>query len=1069
MLISTINRVLFALFLGVTLLVSPFSVVADELTASIPIKYSLKQDGQVSLLITNEKGNVVRELLHAAPRKQGEQKEEWDGKDMAGKPAPAGKYTWKMLQSDGLKSEYLMSLGTTAVPAWKQMPGNHNGVSSVAVDNAGKVYLSAGCSEGPPQIVKQSVDGKVRDWDVAHVFDGWSGGVSAAVIGSKLYNMEPNGVIIVVDGNTGKRVNRWELWWDKADKGDASFGMLGLIDLAGRGNELVMSHKLHNAIRWIDPETGKVIDEAPVPSPQAIAVANDGKIFVLSNDGVVALTRTDKKLTTIIPEGTLTSGYRMDVCPLTGDILIAERGDSQQIKRFTGEGKLIQTLGRKGGRLQGAYEPKDFRTVFDITTDGAGGFFICEAWDAPRRTARFDRDGKLLADWFGGQMYANHAVADPEDPTIMWVDSHFGSIIKAKVDYVTHTWKILATYTFGGMAEGFIPSTTHGGGRFVVRHHDGKTYLCRDDDPIVLCVDEANRRLVPLVASDPILVHGWDSTPKIVKQATYPTNDPAKPFPTPGWDAFGHRGWMWTDTNGDGQPAVDEISFGKFLSWFTSRWYVDEKMNYVRYCDGALQTMPLLEWKAASVPVYAGWDGTKPISATMPDWIQATKGDYSARGRIGCVGIWPDGAGGWFAAFNDGNKPFGMGYMSSRVGANRVVRWDKDGKLLWDVGLHSVDFGVKPGEGRSFFRTVGVAHGCVAVTDIECYYNVKNLVHVWDKDGLWVGRLLENPDLKAAPAEAYTLCTENFGGALIEITPEMKVPGLKAGDVIFMGSGQNDTRVYKITGWETMKRQTGEVIITPEFAATITASVEKEAKRTDVAHIERVDFSAVDGDLKKWQKTKPLTINIGEKELAKLYLGWNSQGLFACFDVTTEQPWRSKSSPQEAFTGGAAVDINIGPLLPIDRKKPVIGDVRFVASLVGENSRTALVEYLPYLLKEMNTAKKPITFKTEANGKVDFEYYNTYPKASNVVIHRVKEDNKGYIVEMKLPLRTPLKPEPGIRFKFDASVILADTEGRNSEARIPWHSQSADDQLVTADQVIEATLRPANWGEGVLE
>jgi|GEM_PF-2365228 len=1072
MLISTINRVLFTLFLGVTLLLSPRPVVADEIIATIPITYTLKEDGQVSLLITNEQGNVVRELLHAAPRKQGKQKEEWDGKDMAGKPAPAGKYTWKMLISDGLKAEYLMSLGTTAVPAWKQMPGNHNGVSSVAVDNAGKVYLSAGCSEGPPQIVKQTLDGKVRDWDVAHVFDGWSGGVSAAVIGSKLYTMEPNGVIIVVDGNTGKRVNRWELWWDKDDKGD------GIIDLAGRGNELVMSHKLHNAIRWIDPETGKVIDEAPVPSPQAIAVANDGKIFVLSNDGVVALTRADKKITTIIPEGTITSGYRMDVCPLTGDILIVERGDSQQIKRFTGDGKLIQTLGRKGGRLQGAYEPKDFRTVFDITADGAGGFLICEAWDAPRRTARFDRDGKLLADWFGGQMYANHAVADPEDPTIMWVDSHFGSIIKAKIDYVTRTWKVLATYTFGGMAEGFIPSTTHGGGRFVVRHHDGKTYLCRDDVPVVLCEDEKNNRLVPVVASQYSIWHAWNGKylPAIVKDLLQPDKDmqaknqESQPFARDPEK----QAWLWIDKNGDGKPQPEEITFGQFPSWFTSRWYVDEQMNYFRYCvglqnDGVLEKMPINEWNKDSIPLYSGWSKRTPVPAVMPAWLQATKGDYGARGRIGCVGIWPDGAGGWFAAFNDGNKPFGMGYMSSRVGANRVVRWDKDGKLLWDVGLHSPDLGVKPGEGRSFFRTVGVAHGCVAVTDIECYYNVKNMVHVWDKDGLWVGRLLENPDLKAAPAEAYTLCTENFGGALIEITPEMKVPGLKAGDVIFMGSCQNDTRVYKITGWETMKRQTGEVTISPEFAATITASVEKEAKRTDVAHIERVDFNAVDGDLKKWQKTKPLTINIGEKELAKLYLGWNSQGLFACFDVTTEQPWRSKSSPQEAFTGGAAVDINLGPLLPIDRKKPIIGDVRFVASPVGENSRTALVEYLPYLLKEMNTAKKPITFKTEAAGKVDFEYYNTYPKASNAVIHRVKVDNKGYIVEMKIPLRMPLKPEPGIRFKFDASVILADTEGRTSEARIPWHSQSADDQLVTADQVIEATLRPANWGEGVLE
>jgi hypothetical protein len=1041
------------------------ALAATPPPATLPITYTLPQGGRVSLHISNAQGRVVRELLHAAPRAKGPQTEPWDGLDAQGKPVPAGTYTWKLLVSDGLKAEYLMSLGTTATPPWKQMPGNHGGVTSVAVDGTGMVYLVAGCAEGPPQIVKQSLDGKTRAWDAAHVFDAWQGGVASAVLGNTLYTMQPAGVVMTVDGATGKRTARWELWWSKDDKVDDDVSRLAL-DLAGRGDQLVMAYRQHDAIRWIDRATGKVLDEAAVPAPQGVAVAADGRIFVLTHNTVVTLTRAAKTPVTVIGPDALAAAYRLDVCPVTGDILVLDRGNGNQVKRFSAAGKLLQTLGRPGGRRDGPYDPNDFGAVFDLTADTAGGFFICESWNAPRRAARFDRAGKLVSDWYGGQMYANHAVADPDDPTIWWVDSHFGSIMKVKVDFQAKNWKVLATYTFGGLAQGCIPGTAHGGGRFVVRHHDGQTYLCRDDNPIVLREDATNRRLVPLVASKAPIVHDWNSAPLLVKQAVYPGHDAAKPFPTPGWDAFGHRGWLWVDQNDDNKPAVEEITLGKFWGWFTSRWYVDAQLRYHRLADLQLQQMPVRTWTANGTPVYAGWDAMQDIPVGMPEWLQATKGNYGARGRIDCVGIWPDGEGGWYAAFNDGNKPFGMGYKSAQQGANRVVRWDATGKLLWDVGLHSPNLGAKPGEGRSFFRTAGVAHGCVVVCDYECYYEIKNLVHVWDKDGLWVGRLLEQPDLNVASAEAYTLCTENFGGSLIEITPAMQVPGLKAGDVIFAGSCQNDTRLYRITGWETMRRQAGTVQVTAEFAATAITKAQQEAARPGVARIGRVDFTTVDADLKKWQGTTPLVIRNGEDAVAKVYLGWNPTGLYACFDVTTDHPWKSKSSAQEAFTGGAAVDINLGPLTPTDRKTPVVGDVRYVAAPIG---RDTLVEYLPFLLPEMSKVTRPLTFTTAAAGTVHFEYHQAYAPAAKVVAVQLKDGDGGYIVELQLPIRTPLTPVPGCRFKLDASVILADDEGRTSEARLPWHSQSPDDQLVTADQVIEATLRPANWGEAILE
>jgi hypothetical protein len=69
------------------------------------------------------------------------------------------------------------------------------------------------------------------------------------------------------------------------------------------------------------------------------------------------------------------------------------------------------------------------------------------------------------------------------------------------VDYAAKTWSVRATYQFAYLARGLVDQTFHGAGRWHVRRDAGQTYLIREGTPCVLRVDEANRRLVPLVAS----------------------------------------------------------------------------------------------------------------------------------------------------------------------------------------------------------------------------------------------------------------------------------------------------------------------------------------------------------------------------------------------------------------------------------------------------------------------------------------------------------------------------------------------------------------------------------------
>jgi hypothetical protein len=146
----------------------------------------------------------------------------------------------------------------------------------------------------------------------------------------------------------------------------------------------------------------------------------------------------------------------------------------------------------------------------------------------------------------------------------------------------------------------------------------------------------------------------------------------------------------------------------------------------------------------------------------------------------GFVGSWLDNDSNLFACYK-----------------NRVAKWGKDGKHLWTVGKTGPKGRLAQGETYNNYRVTGTVYGNFVVADIY-----DSLNHVWDKDGLWVGRLLERPVItNEIPEEAYQLCGENFGGSIFTHP--------KTGVVYFLGGGGNSTPVYRITGWDQFSRQTG--------------------------------------------------------------------------------------------------------------------------------------------------------------------------------------------------------------------------------------------------------------------
>jgi hypothetical protein len=780
------------------------------------IHYELKTAGLISLNVYDAQGQVVRELLHAAERSAGPHDESWDGVDAAGQKLPPSSYSWKLLETQGLHAEYLMTLGLS-VDYFNLWPGNHLGITGVAVDDSG-VYFGSGCSEARGFVMKMAPDGKQlwavnRNW-----FEEWQGPDSLAVDGNNVFLMQENYDIARISADKGTGEVIWNLvydpskpkdrpastrddgGWVKMKMGQAT--QTSAVDLAAGRRKLVMSYENFGCIRWIDQATGKIVSEAKVPEPLGVAIDNDGRALVISGGAVLVVDDADPTGIPLISADKLTSPWRLSVNRTTGDIWVAERGSGQQVKRFSAKGELLQTFGALGGRpAQGLYDGSvGFRNINAIAAAPDGSFWISEAFAAPRRLAHFGADGKLIREWYGPQMYANRASIDPADPSIVWMDSTWGEVIQAKVDYAQKSWKVLATYSYMNPLQ---PRYHHEHGMWFVRHVGGKTYLAKETEPNVFLVDEPGRRLVPMTtvgaAFYPGGNAGWQIPPELrPAQDPWPGQTAPDPKPPEPWD------FVYQNTSGATQVSPKDITFGRELYTFPFQSFVRSNLTYVTTL-GVSWKEPNNSWVRKGGPTILKPTSISAIGAPVYDLTQAGNLPLKIPDFLGAIrSIWEDDAGNIFTAHNtvkthDGKGPFGVGKTASGVGGNFVAKWGADGSLKWAVGQHTAAAKPGPGEARNLYRIAGTVKGCVAVNDIDY-----SMTHVWDQDGLWVGRLLENGLITPTiPADAYVLCGENFGGYVFENNQD--------GQVYFLGDSYNATPVYRITGWDKFERQQGAV------------------------------------------------------------------------------------------------------------------------------------------------------------------------------------------------------------------------------------------------------------------
>ena len=899
-------------------------------TASLAadIAFTLDKPGRVSLAIYDTKGIQVRTLRNAEPLEAGKHTIVWDGLDRNGQPAPAGDYTWKLLESQGLEAEYLMALGTsTGLNHW---PGQHLGPVSVACD--GESITVGGAPEGSPLLGSVGLDGTFR-WNKAQ-FRAPEAATDLSVDGDRLFVLESSAMVDVLQKSTGERVlgtnqqpiayrltlpvRKLEPIAPTADEkrrieipvGEALpylirnqylvrmtvgqneksntvigckingqwFGAYGLkpgaqmemlgptayntpqpvdaVDgkvvmefnfkpsqpgaewsvpemelvapvarIAARAGALVGTFPVADTLAWVEPDTGKLLEQVKVEKLGDVALLDAQTALVISGESIVKVGR-DGSSTTVITGLTEPTRLAWDAAGTT--LWVVEGGTSQQIKRFGADFKLQAALGRPGGRKQGLYKPEDFLTVCGIDGDGHGGFVICESDSAPRRTARFDRDGKLLGEWYGGQQFYTFAAPDPEDPTLVWMDSQWGYMMQVKVDYAKKDWTVRACYRWDAELDPAFFSHYKMARRLIPLHldlkGDGKkeTYLWSDIHAgLLLKVDEPAGLLRP-VAGLGVLDIGphpfkpFEQLPAVWQDAArrfsdkIPTNQANRLL----------RGFGWADANGDFKIQGDELrlkpSDGHGFGGSTSSCLL---------LDDALTIYQGRGYSGENQPAWVRFpaQGRTSTGAPVWDWSNPVEGATTPFGNtLSLLGA-PDGAlftlsqsgGDGYTALDTYSGAHGWQWPANMIDRSAICKWDKDGTLLWRVGPHASRKPQKPGELHHPVYLAGRVKGAIGVCD-----KIVSPCEFWSDDGLYIGGLLDRRADDGLPARAYAWwrdvdwkgdAFDNLGSFQYDMIVGGSLAELPGGDAVYFGAGWNNVPVYRVRGWDRIKRQQGKV------------------------------------------------------------------------------------------------------------------------------------------------------------------------------------------------------------------------------------------------------------------
>lgn len=1008
----------------------------------------------------------------------------WDGLDDAGKPLPAGDYSLKVLTSQGVGQRWVTSLNNAGNPPWftddgtGSWGGDHAPPVAVAADD-NRVYLLWSMSECGPGLIACRPDGQ-KLWGAVPVTmeAGW-GFNAAAVEGDYVYTLQDGAAygeeqgtckpaIARFEAATGKPagfafgkrclfVGNWSnslmlpgcqrndhLWngdygalvyntfhsrykrtWERLKTHDFGPQEMGrnAMGLAVRANTAYVTKYLENKVASFDLTTGKQLKEWSVARPVGIAAAADGTIYATSARSIVKLL-PDGGVASVV-QGVLSNPWGLTVGK-DGLLYASDCGDAMQVKVFDTTGKLVRTIGKKGGRAWlGKYDESAMLEPAGLAFDRDNKLWVAEYDLSPPRISTWDANGMFRKEFLGPGTYAVQASVDAQRPNLVCVHN-----VWFDVNYQTGAAKPVGTFQRAVRGPQIRPDRH----QYQFVHVRGQTYaVSQDNSGAVVFLVKDDKDGVPV--AEPVAA--WGGLGLMGANDLWPEDFPAaiRSQARAEIDAkqWYRTAYQWHDLNGDRLIQDNEWTFTpveqtKCKSSLGFYWGspVDDRMTFWLAGGDRQITLPVKEWKGV-VPIFASFAeiepsfsfGKKGSGMTIPD------GDslYSS-----AAGVFAGGVFGYAAEKRRLNGDVIWAYKRATVGLNSPLPAEGD---MPCIGLRTM---TKTPEGSTFLF-------------FNAYFGQYFLL---DGDGLFVGVLCK--DTRTGPkCDSNTILKENFNGTFFRNKENGKYYAI-GGDI--------DARIWEVTGIDTLRKVTVSLSIRPEDAER-SAVAAREAKGNDSSgqtslRIGKAPAGFKPESLSAWDMTKAVTWDAGLGRTAKVALAHDATNLYAVYQVADQSPMVNAGKDWTSlFQYGDTCEIMLGadPGADPKRSRPAPGDMRILFGVMEGRPIAGMCE----AVARPGEQKAPRAY-VSLTGAENFE--RVVPLTSAVV--KVTRTADGYTLSATVPLKDiGFAPTAGLETKGDVGVLFSDDGGTHTAVRTYYFNHNTG---ITGDLPSEARLQPADWG-----
>jgi len=1067
----------------------------------ISIDFKQPMDGKASIVIEDAHGNRIRNLVSAAPMSAGAHPVPWDGLDDQGNIAAPGTYHWRAVSHPGIRPSYLFSFYNHGNPPWRTAAPSSGWLADhsnpvAAASNNGRVYLGAPMAESGHAVVKVSTDGQPTGHVDFPILVG---------IGKLFLLADATGFYAVIestplhepfrDGPNGSWAIRRPLnilHWDLSEKPIPYSGQRGekVVDenlfkgsgphpaltdiptannLAGAaiaGSTLYLSLASENRIAEIDAATGKEIGSIPVQSPGLLAADGSDAIIAFSRNSLVRIeVAGNRQASLFVPQlsampavgdpedsrygfmGQNPTGMAVDALH---NIYLSDNGTDQNIKVFSREGRLLRSIGAKGGRpAVGGWRQNAVYRPHGIAIDNENQLWVTETDTYPRRVSVWDsQTGRFLRDYLGPTSYgAPEASFDPLDHT-SWIGG--GVLWKLNFEAKSATpLSVLFRQTRPDQLDtklmGQYWNFYHQGPRtFLIGYGQGQSiYELQKDGSAKLwafCGSLFSLAQFPRWTLPKAIVQQPDVQARLAANASRMHLNPTlTPFGT--WNdkvtvdsrLLENIGVLWVDRNGDGIGQADEFeALPPGDSFNTSLWGTGS---------------PTLDM---NIPALIA--GRSVILHIYPQGFLASGApDYSLKRALD-------------SAVSLDFQPSGESATSIQDHFGREIFDDtpmrgvgKDGRILWTFPNRWVGVGgsheaplPKPGEMQGVLYFLGTAP-LDSASDVMVMNGNHGRFFVMTTDGMYLDELFR--DIRVSQAsDAYLIGGEPFGGYF----------GRGEDGKYYLQSGHTDYRIFEIDGLEQIKRSDGQVTVGKQQADDAQLSLEHrqvQARESKTATVfSAASEASIPDNPDQWPGSWS-SIQWGDPSqpfpFAQVKAVRSAAALHLAYRVKDQSPWRNNGSDWTTlFKTGDSVDFQFStdPAADPNRSGPAAGDKRLLIAPFHQQPVAIL-----YSFREPN-ATAPVAFSSPWRS----ENVDRVAQLKNARISIVMGADS-YEVRAVIPIADLGLPGPSSATELggDFGVIYGDADGTVDQLRSYWSNKATG---LVNDVPGEVTVAPRLWG-----